>query len=271
MRSFTPALLITLTLSAGVSWAFVLDEDGNGHPLYWPEMPVHYQLVRSNVPGGAAGEEAVHRAFDSWTAASSNVEYDFAGYVDQGVQANDGRNLVYWIYENWPHDATLAALTYRYYDTSDGHILDADIVFNGEGYAWSVGGDGYDIQNSATHEVGHFSGLGHSQDPDSTMYGKTVAGETQKQTLSGDDVAGLDALYGGAYPVVSSQTSQLSSSSGGVNAAGGADGAGGAGGGGGGCSLGRSPQTPDLRDLLAPVLLLALLALHRWRARRSRE
>jgi Matrixin len=248
---------------AGAAHAYVIDEDGHGHQLHWDTMPVSYYLVTGNVPHGADGEAAVHAAFETWNAASANVQYDFAGYVPQGAQAYDGKNVVYWVYDNWPYDPTLAALTFRYYDTSNGRLLDADTVFNGVKYTWSVDGSGYDIQNSATHEAGHMAGLGHSTDPEATMYAKTQAGETKKRTLDADDVAGIEAIYGGTAVANATQhqvssASASSTSSTGVNA----------GGGGGGCSLDPSGKPQSLSQWLFPVLLITSLVRRRAVAKR---
>ena len=255
MRLRVSCLIAVLIAGAAAANAYVLDEDGHGHPLYWSEMPVSYFLVDGNIPQGADGEAAVHSAFEAWNAASSNVHYEFGGYVADGAQKYDGKNIVYWIYSNWPYDPTLAAMTFRYYDTSDGHLLDADTVFNGEKYTWTVGGNGYDIQNSATHEAGHFGGLGHSLDPEATMYAKTQAGETKKRSLEADDVAGIEALYGGTrvaavtQKVVSSPTSSASGVSGG--------------GGGGGCSVDRSGRGPAGWDLVWCVAMIGGLVRRR--------
>lgn len=242
--------LLAVALASSGAVAYQLDDDGNGHPLYWRDnaMPVDYFLVTGNVPGGAAGEAAVQRAFAAWSEVSAHVSYRFAGFVDRGTQQLDGRNLVYWIYDEWPYDPTLAAVTFRYYDTRDGHLLDADIAFNGVRYSWSVGGTGYDIENSAAHEVGHFSGLGHSADAEATMYSRTVAGETKKRTLAEDDVAGLEAIYGGTGVAGASKPQGASSgaSSGALT------------GGGGGCAVGgRRPAGAEALPLAA--LLVGLV------------
>jgi hypothetical protein len=248
---------------ASSSSAYVFEEDGNGHPLYWQpdDVPVAYELESGNVPAGTAGEAAVHRAFETWSNLSSNLEYTFGGYVSQGAHAYDGRNLVYWVNAGWPYDANVAALTLHYYDTRDGHLLDADILFNGEDFTWGVGGDDYDIENTATHEVGHFSGLGHSADPEATMYAKSSVGQTKKRTLESDDIAGLEALYGGTRS--STQSSSVAPGSG---ASGVSDG----GGGGGGCAISARPHSGRPAELLAVGLLLLWIAARRLAARRAR-
>jgi len=52
-----------------------------------------------------------------------------------------------------------------------------------------------DLQNTLTHEAGHFIGLAHSTVPGATMNPTTHPGETAKRTLSADDVAGVCAVY----------------------------------------------------------------------------
>jgi hypothetical protein len=189
---------------------------------------------------------------------TENLAYRFDGFVPSATQAFDNRNHVFWMFSGWPYDPTLLAVTFRYFDRSDGRLLDADIVFNGQRYGWAVGGHGrgYDIENSAAHEVGHFSGLGHSTDPEATMYGSARAGETKKRSLAGDDVAGLAAVYGSA-PVESAGGGVVSNSSCGVG-----------GGGGGGCSIARDGARGIAPDLAWTGIALSLLALRRRRASR---
>lgn len=197
-------LLLTSMLAgiAGLphpSFAFVLDLDGAGNVLHWvagEEAAIPYRIAAGNVPFGREGENAIHRAFATWSEASPALAYRFDGYAEAPVMANDGQNVVLFVYEKWPFDPGFAAITFRYYDEEDGRLLDTDIAFNAESYAWSVGGTAFDIENSATHEVGHLSGLGHSTVEESTMFARTLAGETAKRSLHADDRAAVDAVYG---------------------------------------------------------------------------
>jgi matrixin len=274
-RSTLPSLGLVLLLAFGTAHAYSIESDGNGHPLHWASFPVSYFLVSGNNPAGTDGEHAVDAAFRTWMDAESAIDYRFAGYVAQGTVAIDGRNTVAWIGRDWPYDDTLAAITFRYYDSFDGHLIDVDIMFNGAAYDWSVGGSAFDIQNSATHETGHFGGLGHSTNRAAAMYATVEPGETSKRTLDADDVAGIQAIYGPVPTVLSTGPAlgsqvvpALSSPASGSATDPFGTGAGG-GGGGGGCSLADSAAHPRAIDFDLPLLLLGLLALRRRSCRRE--
>ena len=250
------AVFITIALTPVPASAFVLDLDGVGNVLHWVlgGSAIGYRINTATVPYGAEGEQAIHNAFAAWSNASTGLEYRYQGSTNARM-SNDGSNTVLFIYDNWPYDQGFAALTFRYYDNRTGKLLDTDIAFNAERYAWSVGGRDFDIQNSAAHEVGHFSGLGHSQVGDATMYSSTLAGETSKRSLHSDDVAGLQAIYGGSGgPVPPPDDDDVPSD--GIS--------GGGGGGGGGCTTG-----PSASDALAAGVLSLGFALRRRRTRRA--
>ncbi len=139
-----------------------------------------------------------------------------------------------------PGDRNIVALTTVIHDPDTGRIYDADIEVNGwDGQGagdpitppspgiprqhgwWFTCGDPaglpacatygerdcafIDLQNTMTHEAGHFLGLAHpcegarcTVQPELrpyTMYPSTGPGETEKRTLHADDVAGLCAIY----------------------------------------------------------------------------
>lgn len=57
-------------------------------------------------------------------------------------------------------------------------------------------GSEFDVENVATHEVGHTIGLGHPNNSDAhTMWGYATKGETLKRTLAKGDKNGANALY----------------------------------------------------------------------------
>lgn len=195
-------------------------------PISWPMRCVRYRINdqgSSDFGSGNQLSEELHRlvveAFESWndpscsdfqTAAgeptsNTTVQYrDDAGY--------DGNmNLVVWRDEEWPHEgANFAfALTSVTYSSEHGTISDADIELNSAQYDFDyleksqVGDDDpkVDLQNTLTHEVGHFLGLDHPEDiPQATMYGKAAVGEIAKRELHRDDIDGLCAIYPASDP-----------------------------------------------------------------------
>ncbi|PUZ65184.1 hypothetical protein GQ55_3G203100 [Panicum hallii var. hallii] len=56
-------------------------------------------------------------------------------------------------------------------------------------------GSALDLESVATHEIGHTLGLGHSSSPEAVMYPYINFGE-RKVELSGDDIEGVQLLYG---------------------------------------------------------------------------
>lgn len=191
--------ILAVVTSPSAARGFALDLDGAGNVLHWvtaAEDAVPYRLAAANVPFGSAGENAIHRAFATWSAVSPTLSYRFDGYAEAPVMANDGQNVVLFVYRDWPFDPGFAAITFRYFDEEDGRLLDTDIAFNAQGYAWSIGGASFDIENSATHEVGHMSGLGHSDVAEATMDARTLPRETAKRSLHADDRAAIGAVYG---------------------------------------------------------------------------
>ena len=60
----------------------------------------------------------------------------------------------------------------------------------------SASGTSFDLQNIATHEIGHALNLGHVSDRLQSMYPTSYAGETLKRSLGNGDKLGVKTLYG---------------------------------------------------------------------------
>ena len=60
----------------------------------------------------------------------------------------------------------------------------------------SASGNTFDLQNIATHEIGHSMNLGHVSDRLQSMYPTSFAGETLKRSLGNGDKLGIKTLYG---------------------------------------------------------------------------
>jgi hypothetical protein len=127
-------------------------------------------------------------------------------------------------FDCWDHSAGVIALTTTDYNRDTGELVAADTEFNGSPdatghefrFTATVGmtplcapADGptaacvsTDVQNTATHEIGHFIGLAHSPDPTATMFASASRGETSKRMLASDDMSGVCAIYPRGKPPV---------------------------------------------------------------------
>jgi hypothetical protein len=106
------------------------------------------------------------------------------------------------------------AFTYTTASKRSGKIYDADIIINATKpvFFTTVDGPGcgssppsyncvvYDLQNVLTHEIGHFIGLDHVEDPTSTMYPSAIPGELDKRSIDPDSAAGLCDTYPRGLP-----------------------------------------------------------------------
>ncbi|MCP3105431.1 matrixin family metalloprotease [Myxococcus sp. K15C18031901] len=98
-------------------------------------------------------------------------------------------------YDCWDDDEGTIAITLTTYDKRSGIIYDSDITFNAARYTFTtVDSPGCfppvttncvstDVQNAATHEVGHFFGLDHTRAAGSVMFPSASVGETSKRTI----------------------------------------------------------------------------------------
>lgn len=151
-------------------------------------------------------EAAIARAFENWeTSAASR-----AGFVRQAdtwsQDVNADSHLIVFDEDGssgwFPAGAGVVAVTPIRYATNDGRILDADILFNGRDYSFStdrrVGS--FDIQDVATHEIGHLLGLDHSPVLSATMWPWVSQQQHQHRSLAADDHAGAAALAARGNP-----------------------------------------------------------------------
>lgn len=96
--------------------------------------------------------------------------------------------------------STTIAVTTTWYNRFTGEAVESDAQYNTY-YAWStVGAPGaMDVQDIATHEIGHTFGLDHPKGGGIsclTMYAYASQGETAKRTLGDGDLLGIRAKYG---------------------------------------------------------------------------
>jgi hypothetical protein len=98
-------------------------------------------------------------------------------------------------YDCWEDNDGTIAITLTTYDERSGIIYDSDISFNAARFDFTTvdsppcGGIitqncvATDVQNTATHEIGHFVGLDHTRAAGSTMNPSAPPGETSKRSI----------------------------------------------------------------------------------------
>ena len=129
----------------------------------------------------------------------------YADYTDSTVPttsktaAYDGTNCIFW---GSITDSNTIAVTSVWYTRVGRQILEFDMEFNTY-YSWTVSPNGVsgtmDLQNIATHELGHSVGLDDlytSSATKETMYGYSSYGITSARDLYLGDQAGIVKLYG---------------------------------------------------------------------------
>lgn len=171
-----------------------------------PNTPVPYMLDPSGTKDVTDGSAlaAIRNAFATWQAAPcSYLKFGETAWTESAVAAKDGANRVFFVQApgGWTQPADELALTYVYYDTSTNLITDADVTVNNVNFAFTTDssqvGTGSpqraDVATVVLHEIGHFLGLNHSNDPGAVMYAS--ANKSVARTLAVDDIDGVCAIY----------------------------------------------------------------------------
>lgn len=170
--------------------------------MIWPatKIPVPYVIQNAGSLDLPLADEiaAFDAAFATWQAVpTSALAFHNAGMTDLGL-AVDGTNVMLFIETGWQFGSEAAAATSLF--IIDGQQT-ADIAVNGENFHWAIGPPNawvtshtLDLQAVLTHEIGHFSGLGHTLRAHDTMYYSWSPWQGQR-TLSIDDKLGLTSIY----------------------------------------------------------------------------
>jgi hypothetical protein len=158
-------------------------------------------------------QAAVARAFATWEAVpSASVGFQFVGFTSAPPLEDDDLS-VFGFLDRPDMDRVLGATTFVVDDIT-GTVVESDVFFN-TAFDWSTSAAGdperFDLQSIATHEVGHFIGLGHSAIGETeqlednrrrVLASATVMfpialgrGRTFDRMLQPDDIAGVSDLY----------------------------------------------------------------------------
>lgn len=206
------ALVVVTLLPAGHARAYARETvDGDpSTPLAWPRRELHLRIAYDTSADLSPSDvrDAIGRSLSTWSRAGGCTDVVLFDDGDTtGLRTNlmggthDGENRVVFREDAWPPELgpETLAITTLVYRRSTGEILDGDVDLNALDHAWGVDdvplADRTDLENTATHELGHFLGFAHVLDPEATMYGQSDPGDVVKRDLAPDDVDAVCEVY----------------------------------------------------------------------------
>ena len=157
----------------------------------------------------AAVVRIAQRGFNDWAAVpSAFITFKDEGTTSISPSSSNRRNVIFYDGTGdliGPEGTGIIALARLNWNPA-GLIVDADIIFNGRDFAFSIDenntpADRVDLQAVMTHEIGHLLGLDHSPlvgtpEMRPTMYPyNTPQAPREERSLEPDDRAGITAIY----------------------------------------------------------------------------
>jgi hypothetical protein len=194
---------------------YFCDREGSciveGHELFRSSSCTSYAIQEAgsaeNGIDDAEFNEIVREAFDRWLTADCgggerpSIDVRGLGSVaceDVDYNTNSGNVSVFVFRDDWSLlDTNAYALTTVFFETTTGEIYDADVELNATvpDLVTSDPAHGVDLGSILTHEVGHFLGLAHSEDPGAVMRPYYTPVIDNLRELREDDVAGICEIY----------------------------------------------------------------------------
>ena len=209
-------MIVSLTAQPAQAYLHLTSSTGsNQTPLKWNQARVRWFATDRGVAGVTAAQfqTAVAAGFATWEAVpTASVAFQFIGFTSAAPFDDDGIST--FGFDAQPDLDRVLGATSFVVDTLTGEIVESDVFFNSI-FTWSTAAAGdagrFDLQSVATHEIGHFVGLGHSAigeteiRPDggrrviasgAVMFPISLGrGITADRTLQPDDIAGVSDLY----------------------------------------------------------------------------
>jgi len=193
-----------------------LKKTSEGDSVRWHSRTSKIYFDSSLDNAGKHAREAIQLGFGTWIATGAklpNLDFDSTRGAKFGQVPNGKSEVMYGPITLAGHENDLA-LTVTFSDPKTGEVVESDMIFNSRhpfgilpyspaseahsADARSTTGcdQKYDLQSIATHEAGHFFGLGEDFDlKQTTMYYTTGRCETNKRVLQASDETTMNALY----------------------------------------------------------------------------
>ena len=185
------------------------ERDWRSHNIFADAASNNNQTPDANFPGFQGADMALWKAATEWgnrahgngagdptqtTLGSGAANFDFF-FGGAASGAGSGQGIVSVI-PSCGGGGTLA------YVTNGGNAWNMRYC---DEWTWAdgpgtIGGSQFDIQAVGCHEFGHSLGLGHSNQFSATMFGSIGNGSEAERSINGDDIAGLQCVYGSTDP-----------------------------------------------------------------------
>jgi hypothetical protein len=185
-----------------------------GSPARWFEADTNQPVVFYVNPAGAPSflqlQADMQAAMDAWSNAGSALRVTYGGSTTGcGVQQADGTNTIsfsncdsYFAASQGCSGLLAVSGIVRYIPSQTktiggiiyGKAVEANMSFNP--FALCNFTNRCQVQEVATHEMGHAIGLGHSTDANATMY-PYAHFDNRCSSLGPDDIAGVTSIYPG--------------------------------------------------------------------------
>lgn len=169
--------------------------------IKWPATISYAVNPTDSGLGEAAVRETLETSSETWDDATGFELYNAPTITYAAVVSGDDKNTVGW----GPLDSGIIAVCTIWFYPATKEIVEFDIIFSTR-FDWGIDPDGeggvtiseMDLQNIATHELGHngLSDLRPPKDQQLTMYYASEEGETKKRSLGLGDRLGIEELYG---------------------------------------------------------------------------
>jgi len=189
-----------------------LKKGSDGESVRWHTAKHKIYFDASLDNAGKHAVEAVQLGFGTWIGSGAklpSLDFDSTKGAEFGQKANGKSEVMYGPITLAGHENDLA-LTVTFSDPKSGEVIESDMIFNSRHpygvLPYKPADDShsdnssceqkYDLQSVATHEAGHFFGLGEDFDSKvATMYYTTGRCETHKRILQGSDETTMTTLY----------------------------------------------------------------------------
>ncbi|MFT7669574.1 MAG: hypothetical protein ACI8X5_002279 [Planctomycetota bacterium] len=209
-------------VAAGSALVFAhvrLVHPSNSTPLYWntTNLGITINSTGSDNISDGSDETALRNAIEEWNSIDgTSMTLVESATTTSTNWASNSLHLLMFDEDNssgyFPNGSSTVAITPVWFYNS-GRIDDADVLFNGKGFAFTTSQEGghYDVQDVAVHEIGHLLGLDHTGWAGGSMYPYVDPTVILHRSLSQDERQALRYIYpSGTHARISGTIKRLS-------------------------------------------------------------